>query len=121
MHKVNLQDKLAKITRSWAPHVVGELNDQYVKLAKLEGEYVWHQHAEEDEMFLVLEGTLAIHLRDDVVTLNAGEMFIVPRGVEHKPVAESSVHVLLFEPKTTRSTGNVDHEHTIEADRLPKL
>ena len=121
MHKVNLQDKLAKITQNWTPHIVGELNDQYVKLAKLEGEYVWHQHAEEDEMFLVLAGTLAIHLRDSVVTLSAGEMFIVPHGVEHKPVAETPVHVLLFEPKATRSTGNVDHQYTIETDRLPKL
>ena len=121
MDKVNLSAKLQEVTRTWTPHVVGELNDQYVKVAKLHGEYVWHQHADEDEMFLVLQGTVAIHLRDSVVNLNAGEMFIVPRGVEHKPVAESPAEILLFEPKTTRSTGNVDDKLTIETDDLPRI
>jgi len=112
--KVNLHDKLAQFTEHWTPHIVGSLNGQHVKLAKLEGEFIWHQHAEEDELFLVLRGQLAIHLRDRVIHLDEGEFFIVPRGVEHKPVAEREAHVLLLEPCTTRNTGEVQSERTIE-------
>lgn len=118
---VNLARKLAAIAQPWHPHVIGELNGQYVKLAKFHGEYVWHHHAAEDELFLVVDGHIDIHFRDHVVGLDAGEFCIVPRGVEHKPVAEQLASVLLFEPATTRNTGNVDHAYTIEPGDLPRL
>jgi mannose-6-phosphate isomerase-like protein (cupin superfamily) len=122
MHeKVNLAAKLATFDTPWVPKVVGELNGQYVKVAKFEGAYVWHHHDHEDELFLVLEGRLRIELRDGDVELMPGEFFIVPRGVEHRPVAIGVVHALLFEPANTRNTGNVDHEYTIEPDRLEKI
>ncbi|MDJ0852074.1 MAG: cupin domain-containing protein [Myxococcota bacterium] len=113
--KVNLFEKLEQFTERWSPRVVGELNGQHVKLAKLEGEFVWHHHELEDELFLVLRGHLAIHLRDRVVELDEGEFFIVPRGVEHKPVAAAETHVLLLEPAATVNTGNVRNERTVEA------
>ncbi|HXV64289.1 MAG TPA: cupin domain-containing protein [Vicinamibacteria bacterium] len=120
--KVNIEEKLASFEDQWVPKIVGELNGQYVKLVKTAGEYVWHHHRDEDEMFLVVSGRLEIHLRDGIVDLAPGEFFIVPRGVEHKPVVPEGVaSVLLFEPKTTRNTGNVDHEYTIEPERLQKL
>jgi mannose-6-phosphate isomerase-like protein (cupin superfamily) len=119
--RVNLAEKLASFEETWVPKVVGELNGQYVKVAKAEGEYVWHHHQHEDEMFLVVEGQLDIHLRDRVVELRAGELFIVPRGVEHKPVARGRAHFVLFEPAATRNTGNVDHAFTIEAADLEKI
>jgi len=115
MQKVNLAEKLALFTERWSPRIVGELNGQHVKLAKLEGEFVWHHHAEEDELFLVLQGSLAMHLPDRVVTLEPGELFIVPRGVEHKPVAERETHVLLLEPVSTLNTGNVRNARTVDA------
>jgi mannose-6-phosphate isomerase-like protein (cupin superfamily) len=121
MDKVNLSEKLGSFVETWVPKVVGELNGQYVKVAKFVGEYVWHSHRDEDEMFLVLEGEIEIHYRDRVVTLNKGEFCIVPRGLEHKPVAEKIASVLLFEPAGTRNTGNVDHQYTIEADKLEKI
>ncbi|MCA9727677.1 MAG: cupin domain-containing protein, partial [Candidatus Eisenbacteria bacterium] len=113
--------KLASFTETWSPKVVGELNGQLVKVVKAHGEYVWHHHDHEDEMFLVLEGHLDIHFRDRVVALDPGEFCVVPRGVEHKPVAESPASLLLFEPATTRNTGNVDHAYTIEAADLEKI
>lgn len=119
--KVNLAEKLASFEETWVPKIVGELNGQYVKVAKFEGEYVWHHHADEDEMFLVLSGRLRIELRDGAVELGPGEFYIVPRGVEHKPVAEELVHAMLFEPAATRNTGNVDHDYTIEASRLEHI
>lgn len=100
---------------------MGELNGQHVKVAKLQGEYVWHQHAQEDELFLVLDGAMELHLRDRVVQLRKGEFFIVPRGVEHRPVAHKEVAVLLFEPATTRNTGNIENELTIEAGELERI
>ncbi len=122
MEKVNLKGKLALFSDVWAPKVVGELNGQYVKVVKTEGEYVWHHHETEDEMFLVLDGKLEIHLRDKIIALSEGEFFVVPHGIEHKPVApEGIASVLLFEPATTRSTGNVDHELTIEAAKLDMI
>jgi mannose-6-phosphate isomerase-like protein (cupin superfamily) len=114
MDKVNLREKLGLFSERWSPKIVGELNGQHVKLVKLEGEFVWHQHEKEDELFLVLRGALAIHLRDRVVTLEEGEFFIVPRGVEHKPVAVEEAHVLLLEPASTLNTGNVRSERTVE-------
>ena len=122
MDKVNLKDKLASFREPWVPKIVGELNGQHVKVVKAENEYVWHQHETEDELFLVLDGSIEIHLRERVITLSEGEFFIVPRGVEHKPVVpEGIASVLLFEPATTRNTGDVDHEFTIEATNLEKI
>jgi mannose-6-phosphate isomerase-like protein (cupin superfamily) len=121
MEVVNLARKLATFSEPWVPKVVGELNGQYVKVVKFAGEYVWHHHAEEDELFLVLEGHIDIHFRDRVVGLDAGEFCIVPRGVEHKPVAAHSASVLLFEPAATRNTGNVNHAYTIEAAELQRI
>ncbi len=112
--KVNLSEKLGQFTERWSPRVVGELNGQHVKLAKLEGEFVWHHHDLEDELFLVLRGHLSIHLRDRTIELDEGEFFIVPRGVEHKPVAAAETHVLLLEPATTLNTGNLRNERTVE-------
>lgn len=113
MEKVNLADKLSRFSEHWSPRIVGELNGQQVKLAKLEGEFVWHHHENEDELFLVLKGRLVIQLRDREITLDPGEFFIVPKGVEHRPVASQEVHVLLFEPASTRNTGHVVNERTV--------
>ena len=113
MNKVNLSEKFSLITKHWDPKIVGELNDQHVKIAKLKGEFVWHAHENEDELFMVVEGQLTIKLRDGNIELKKGEFFIIPRGVEHMPVAEDEVHVLMFEPKTTINTGNVDSAKTI--------
>ena len=113
MDKVNLAQKFAAIGEHWRPRIVGELNGQHVKLAKLKGEFVWHQHDHEDELFLVVQGTLRMRLRDREVVIEQGEFFIVPRGVEHLPVADDEVHVLLFEPAGTLNTGNVENERTV--------
>ena len=119
--KVNLNDKLKALPEAWVPTIVGELNGQYVKVVRLEGEYLWHHHADEDELFLVVRGSIRICLRDRNVELSEGEFFIVPRGVEHKPVADQPADVLLFEPALTRNTGNVaDPRYTIEAGHLPR-
>lgn len=114
MEKINLGQKLSRFTDYWNPKIVGELNGQQVKLAKLKGEFVWHHHEQEDELFLVLQGRLTIQLRDRDVVLDEGECFIVPRGVEHKPVAHEEVHVLLFEPASTLNTGNTRNERTVD-------
>lgn len=114
MDKVNLAEKLARFSDHWSPRIVGELNGQHVKLVKVSGEFVWHHHEREDELFLVLQGALEIHLRDRVVALDPGELFIVPKGVEHKPVARGEAHVLLLEPASTLNTGNVRSERTVE-------
>jgi len=106
MDKVNLASKLASFADHWNPRVVAELNGQQVKLVKLEGPFTWHQHDQEDELFLVLRGTLRMELRDRVIELEAGELLVVPRGVEHRPVADREVEVLLFEPATTLNTGD---------------
>ena len=121
MDKVNINAKLASFDELWSPKVVGELNGQYVKLVKFKGEYVWHAHENEDELFLAIKGGMEIHFLDKVVNLAEGEFCIVPRGVQHKPVAEELCHALLFEPATTRNTGEVDHEYTIEPDDLEKI
>jgi mannose-6-phosphate isomerase-like protein (cupin superfamily) len=106
---VNLSAKLAEITEYWRPHVVGELNRQVVKLAKLKGEFIWHHHEAEDELFLVLSGRLRMELRDGAKELGPGEFLIVPHGVEHRPVAEEETAILLFEPVGVLNTGNVTH------------
>ncbi len=115
MDKVNLAEKLGSFAEHWQPRIVGELNGQHVKVVKLQGEFVWHHHESEDELFLVLRGALTIQLRDRDVHLGEGEFFIVPRGVEHRPVAAEEAHVLLFEPASTLNTGNVRNERTYEA------
>lgn len=114
MDKVNLAEKLASFSEHWQPRIVGELNGQHVKLVKFLGEFVWHHHDHEDEMFLVVEGAFRMEFRDRVVDLQAGEFLIVPRGVEHRPVAEKEVQVLLFEPTSTLNTGNVINERTVQ-------
>jgi mannose-6-phosphate isomerase-like protein (cupin superfamily) len=114
MQKVSLAEKLALFSDHWNPRIVGELNGQYVKLAKLAGEFDWHRHTNEDELFLVLVGCLVIKLRDRDVRLEEGEFFIVPQGVEHKPVAERETHVLLFEPVSTLNTGDQRSDRTVE-------
>jgi mannose-6-phosphate isomerase-like protein (cupin superfamily) len=110
MDKITLADKFSLITEHFRPKVVAELNGQEVKLVKVRGEFVWHHHEAEDELFLVVRGSLRIEFRDRTVTLGPGEMLVVPRGVEHRPVAEQETEILLFEPAATRNTGNVaDH------------
>jgi mannose-6-phosphate isomerase-like protein (cupin superfamily) len=121
IEKVKLAEKLALFDEQWSPKVIGELNGQYVKVVKCQGEYPWHFHEHEDELFLVVKGRLDIRFRDRVVELNAGELCVVPRGVEHSPAAVEEAHVVLFEPAATRNTGNVDHEYTIEADALARI
>ena len=115
MEKVNLAEKLELFDEHWSPRIVGELNGQHIKLVKLEGEFVWHHHEEEDELFLVLAGELEMRLRDRAVSLGPGELFIVPRGVEHLPCAERECHVLLMEPASTLNTGNVRGERTVDS------
>lgn len=113
MEKVNLADKFSMFQEYWSPKIVGELNDSHVKLAKLKGEFVWHHHDNEDELFLVVKGRLLIKLRNRDIWLDEGEFTIIPKGVEHLPVAEEEVHVLLLEPKSTLNTGNVQNERTV--------
>ena len=113
---VNLAERFSRFSDQWSPKIVGELNDSYIKLAKVQGEFVWHQHANEDEFFLVVQGRLLIRLRDRDVLLNEGEFFVVPRGVEHLPVAEDEAHILLLEPKATLHTGDVDSARTVAVE-----
>ncbi len=114
MDKVRINDKLKLINEYWKPKVVGELNDSFVKVAKLKGEFLWHHHENEDELFWVIKGTLIIKFRDNDIVINEGELLIVPRGVEHMPVAEEEVQVVLIEPVSTLNTGNVLSERTVE-------
>lgn len=114
IRKVNLAEKFNLFDEQWTPKIAGELNDSYVKLAKVEGEFVWHEHAEEDELFLVVQGVLRIQLREQAeIVLHPGEFVIIPRGVEHRPVADEEVQILLLEPKATKHTGNVETEQTV--------
>ncbi|MGZ3630873.1 MAG: cupin domain-containing protein [Ktedonobacteraceae bacterium] len=113
MDKVNLAQKFSMFGDYWNPKIVGELNDSHVKLVKLKGEFVWHHHETEDELFLVVKGSLLIKLRDQDIFLEEGEFVIIPRGVEHLPIAKDEVHVLLLEPKTTLNTGNIGNERTV--------
>jgi mannose-6-phosphate isomerase-like protein (cupin superfamily) len=113
---VDIQQKFGLFSDPWHPRIVGELNDGYVKLARLKGEFVWHQHAAEDELFLVIKGTLVIRLRDRDLTVQEGQFVIIPRGVEHLPVAESEVLAMLLEPRSTRNTGELQNERTVDAE-----
>src|SRR6478672_5693789 len=114
MNKINLLQKFEQINEYWSPKVVGELNGQMVKLVKFKGEFVWHKHDNEDELFWVIKGNFKMDLRDNPLIIEEGEFIIIPRGVEHKPVADNEVWVVLFEPATTLNTGNVINEMTIE-------
>ena len=119
MEKVNLSEKFGLFKERWTPKIAGELNGQYIKLAKTKGEFVWHKHNTEDEFFLVVSGILTIKLRDKDIHLNPGEFLIVPKGVEHKPASENEAHVLVFEPKSTKHTGDVESEITVKKfDRI---
>ena len=118
MQKVNLAEKLGLFREYWSPKIVGEINESHVKLVKLKGEFTWHHHEAEDELFLVVRGRLLIRLRDRDIRLEEGEFAIVPRGVEHLPVAEEEAHVLLLEPKSTVNTGNVRNERTVAAQSI---
>lgn len=112
MQKINLAEKFALFSEYWSPKIVGELNGQHVKLVKIKGEFVWHKHDDEDEMFFVIEGTLQLAFRTHTVTLNKNEFLIVPKGVEHKPMAEEEVLVMLFEPALTLNTGDQENDFT---------
>ena len=114
MQTINLESKLSLFSDYWNPRIVGELNGQHVKLVKLKGEFVWHHHDHEDELFLVVKGVLKMEFRDRTEIIRQGEMIIVPKGVEHRPVGDEEVHVMLFEPATTLNTGNVKNERTKE-------
>jgi len=113
IERVSLVEKLNSFQDYWSPKIVGEVNESFVKLVKLKGEFVWHHHEAEDELFLVVKGSLLIRLRDRDVRVEEGEFVIIPRGVEHLPVADEEVHVLLLEPKSTLNTGNVANERTV--------
>ena len=119
MEKVNVAEKLSRIQEPWQPKIVAELNGQHVKLVKLAGPFVWHHHEAEDEMFLVVRGAFRMELRDGSIELGPGEFLVVPRGVEHRPVADGEAEVLLFEPASTLNTGNVQNERTVaQLDRI---
>jgi mannose-6-phosphate isomerase-like protein (cupin superfamily) len=113
LEKINLAQKFSRITEYWKPYIAGELNGQLVKLDKLKGEFVWHHHENEDEMFLVVKGRFRIEFRDKTVWLEEGEFIVVPRGVEHKPVADEEAWIVLFEPASTLNTGNIRNEFTL--------
>jgi len=112
MNVINIKEKFSLFSEYWTPKIVGELNGQHIKLAKFKGEFIWHQHDNEDELFMVIKGILTICFRDKVETIRENEMIIVPKGVEHKPVAEEEVWVMLFEPISTLNTGNADSDFT---------
>src|SRR5918998_5036120 len=113
IEKVNLTENFGRFQEHWSPKIAGEVNDAYVKLAKFQGDFVWHKHEAEDEMFLVVKGSIIIKLRDGDVHLGEGEFVVIPRGVEHMPVAEEEAHVILFEPKTVLNTGDAQDERTL--------
>ena len=112
MKKINLKEKLSLFTDHWNPRIIGELNGQHVKLAKFCGEFIWHSHEKEDELFMVIKGNFNMEMRDKTITLHEGDILIVPRGTEHRPVASEEVHILLFEPVSTINTGNERNERT---------
>jgi mannose-6-phosphate isomerase-like protein (cupin superfamily) len=119
VEKVNIAERFGRFSDHWSPKIAGELNDSYVKLVKVKGEFVWHHHEHEDELFLVVKGRLVIRFRDRDVELREGEFLIVPKGVEHMPVAKEETHILLLEPKSTLNTGNVRNERTVaELERI---
>jgi len=116
MGKINFQDKLAKFSEHWTPKVIAEMNDYQFKLVKIQGEFVWHNHSDTDEVFIVIEGSMKIEFDDKTVELNEGEMYVVPKGVQHKPYAEQECKVMLVEPKGVVNTGESDSELTADND-----
>jgi mannose-6-phosphate isomerase-like protein (cupin superfamily) len=114
MEKVNVAEKLSGFSDYFNPRIVGELNGQQVKLVKFQGEFIWHYHEREDELFYVVRGSFDMHMRDRIITVNAGEFLVMPRGVEHKPVAREEVEIMLFEPASTLNTGNIENELTVK-------
>jgi len=116
MGKINFQDKLAKFSEHWTPKVIAEMNDYQFKLVKIQGEFVWHNHSDTDEVFIVIEGSMKIEFDDKTVELNEGEMYVVPKGVQHKPYAEQECKVMLVEPKDVVNTGESDSELTADND-----
>ena len=113
MEKINLAEKFSRFEDTWSPKIVGEINDAHVKLVKLKGEFVWHHHEQEDELFLLVKGRLRIKLRDGELSLEPGELAVIPKGVEHCPIADEEAQVLLLEPKSTVNTGNLSNERTV--------
>jgi len=113
MEKINLAEKFSVFTEHWSPKIVGDLNGQQVKLVKFKGPFVWHHHENEDELFYVVKGSFDMEFRDRSITIHEGEFIIVPRGVEHRPIAKVEVHVMLFEPGSTLNAGNIENERTI--------
>ena len=113
---INLRDKLAKFSEHWSPRVIAEMNDYQFKLAKLQGEFVWHSHADTDEVFIVLDGEMTLEFRDKAVPLASGEMYVVPKGVEHRPVAPQECYVMLVEPRGVVNTGDAGGAYTAEND-----
>jgi mannose-6-phosphate isomerase-like protein (cupin superfamily) len=119
MTKINIAEKFSRINEMWSPKILGQVNDSYIKAVKFIGEFVWHHHENEDEMFMVISGELRMKFRDREETVGPGEFIIVPRGVEHLPVSDQETQVLLFEPKSTLNTGNVRNERTLaELEKL---
>lgn len=119
INKINIAEKLALFSDYWNPRIAGELNGQHIKLAKFKGEFAWHKHENEDEMFLVIKGGFKMELRDKIIDLKEGEMIIIPKGTEHRPVAKDEVHIMLFEPVSTLNTGDVKNDLT--RDSLEKI
>ena len=115
MSVINIQEKFKLFSELWTPKKIGELNGQQILLAKIKGEFIWHAHEHEDELFMIIKGSLMIEFRDKTIKLNEGEIYIIPKGVEHKPIAQEEVHVLLFEPLDIKHTGNVMADVTVEA------
>lgn len=115
MDKVNIAEKMSLFHEYWSPKILGELNDSYIKAAKLKGEFIWHSHEHEDEMFFVVKGRLVIRLREKDVVLTEGEFIIIPRGLEHMPIADEEVEILMIEAKTTLNTGDVRNERTVDS------
>ena len=119
MDKINIKDKLSLFSEYWSPKIVGELNGQYVKLCKLKGEFVWHKHDNEDEMFFVIDGILKVEFRDKTISIDKNEFIIIPKGIEHKPIADKEVSLMVFEPISTLNTGDTEGDFTIEElDRI---
>lgn len=114
MKPINISEKFKLFDEHWSPRKIGELNGQQLLLAKIKGEFIWHTHKDEDELFIIIKGCLKIEFRDGTITLNEGEMYIIPKGVAHKPIAEEEVHVMLFEPLSTKHTGDIVNELTVE-------
>lgn len=114
MKVINLEEKFSQFSDHWNPRIIGELNGQNVKIAKVQGEFVWHNHTNEDELFYIIKGSLKIDFEDGERKINAGEMIIIPKGIEHKPIAEEEVWIMLFEPQSIKHTGNIEHELTVK-------